>query len=231
MKSSEERTMEFAPSNSVCRVLLVDDHEIVRSGLADLIDSESDLMVCGQVSGAPDAMSLLREKRPHIVIIDLSLADGSGIDLIKHVKASDPTVKMIVFSMHDDTLYAERALHAGAMGYVNKNEPLERILEAIREVRANRVFVNDRIANRVLRRVAQRDDRPRSPIETLSDRELEVLELIGEGMTTREIGEKLHLSVKTIDTYREHLKSKLELGSATELVRYAVAWTLDRSHS
>lgn len=223
--------MEASPSNNVSRVLLVDDHEIVRSGLADLLDSESDLLVCGQASGAPEAMTLLRETHPHIVIVDLSLDDGSGIDLVKNVKASDPTVKMIVFSMHDDTLYAERALHAGAMGYVNKNEPLDRILKAIREVQANRVFVSERIANRVLRRVARREDRPHSPVESLSDRELEVLELIGEGMTTREIGEKLHLSIKTIDTYREHLKTKLELGSATELVRYAVAWTLDRAHS
>lgn len=223
--------MEASPSNNLSRVLLVDDHEIVRSGLADLLDSESDLLVCGQASGAPEAMTLLRETHPHIVIVDLSLDDGSGIDLVKHIKAADPTVKMIVFSMHDDTLYAERALHAGAMGYVNKNEPLDRILKAIREVQANRVFVNERIANRVLRRVARREDRPHSPVESLSDRELEVLELIGEGMTTREIGEKLHLSIKTIDTYREHLKTKLELGSATELVRYAVAWTLDRAHS
>jgi DNA-binding NarL/FixJ family response regulator len=210
------------------RVLLVDDHELVRSGLAELIGAERDLQVCGQAPDAPTAMQLLHDTSPHVAIVDLMLQQGSGIELIKQIKASDPTVRIIVCSMHDDRLYAERALQAGAMGYVNKQEPAERIVEAVRHVLADRLFVKQEIADRILRRAARRGDAEApSAIETLSDRELEVLELIGQGLTTRAIADKLGLSVKTIDTYREHLKLKLDLGSATELVRFAVAWSID----
>lgn len=215
-------------SQGLKRVLLVDDHELVRAGMAELIEAESDLSVCGEAGEAPTAMRLVAETQPHVVVIDLMLQEGSGIELIKQIKAVDPTIRMVVCSMHDDKLYAERTLQAGAMAYVNKQEPAERILEAIRSVLADRVFVNDEIADRILRRAAKRDEpTPVSAVETLSDRELEVLELIGAGLTTRQIAEKLHLSVKTIDTYREHLKAKLNLDSATSLVRYAFAWSLN----
>lgn len=220
--------MQEVTRGGTTRVLLVDDHEIVRAGMKDLIESEPDLEVCGQASGAPEALTILRETHPHVVVLDLSLAEGSGIELAKQIKAEEPTTKVIICSMHDDMLYAERALHAGAMGYVNKQEPAERILDAIRGVLEDRVVVSRRIAERILHRAARRDRTSGSPIESLSDRELQVLELIGQGMATREIAETLHLSVKTIDTYRENLKTKLGLNSATELVRYAVAWTLDR---
>lgn len=219
--------MDEPKGESVTRILLVDDHEIVRAGMKDLIESEPDLVVCGQASGAPEAVELLRQTQPHIVILDLSLAEGSGIELAKQIKSMEPTTRVIVCSMHDEALYAERALHAGAMGYINKQEPVERILVAIRGVLEDRVVVSRRIADRILHRAARRDRKPGSPIETLSDRELQVLELIGQGMATRDIAETLHLSVKTIDSYRENLKAKLGLQSATELVRYAVAWTLD----
>jgi DNA-binding NarL/FixJ family response regulator len=220
--------MSPTTSRSVKRVLLVDDHELVRAGMSDLIEAEPDLTVCGQAEDVPGAVELVRESSPHVAVVDLTLREGSGIDLIKQIRSIDPTVKVVVCSMHEDRLYAERALRAGATAYVNKNEPAERVLEAIRKVLAGRVFVDESIADRILLRVARGEkDGPRSAIETLSDRELEVLQLIGDGLTTRQIAEKLHLSVKTIDTYREHLKDKLGLDSANELVRYAVAWSLD----
>jgi DNA-binding NarL/FixJ family response regulator len=215
-------------SNSVKRILLVDDHELVRAGMAEMIEEEADLTVCGGAADGPTAMRLVDETRPHVAIIDLMLEEGSGIELIKQINAKDSTIRMIVCSMHDDKLYAERSLRAGAMGYVNKQEPAERIVEAIRRVLAGKVFVDEAIADRVLRRVAGRESRgPQSAVEALSDRELEVLQLIGQGLTTRQIAERLHLSIKTIDTYREHLKVKLDLDSAAALMRYAVAWSLD----
>lgn len=220
--------MARAGSTAPKRVLLVDDHELVRTGMTDLIESEPDLTVCGAASDAPEAIRLAEETSPHVAIVDLMLREGSGIELIRQLQALDSTIRVVVCSMHDDKLYAERALRAGAMGYVNKQEPAERILEAIRHVLDDRVFVEPSIADRILRRVARRDDdTPQSAIDSLSDRELEVLQLIGAGLTTRQIAEKLNLSVKTIDTYREHLKVKLDLDSATALVRYAVAWSLD----
>jgi len=210
------------------RILLVDDHEFVRNGMSALIGAEPDLVICGEAADAPRALELVGKTQPHVVIVDLLLREGSGVDLIKQIKALDPSIRMIVCSMHDDKLYAERVLQAGAMGYVNKQEPAERIVEAIRQVLQDRIFVNESIADHILRRAAHRDDRQNlSAVEKLSDRELEVLELIGQGLTTRQIATKLQLSIKTIDTYREHLKTKLELDSATSLVRYAVAWSLN----
>jgi DNA-binding NarL/FixJ family response regulator len=219
--------MDSTELRSVRRVLLVDDHELVRSGMSELIDAEADLTVCGEADGAPRALQLVRETHPHAMIIDMMLQEGSGLELIKQVKAIDPAIRMLVCSMHDDVLYAERALRAGAMGYVNKQEPAGRIVEGLRSVLEGKIFVNEAISDRLLRQVARcDDDTVRSAVETLSDRELEVFHLIGEGLTTREIAEKLHLSIKTIDTYREHLKAKLALDSATALMRYAIAWTL-----
>lgn len=220
--------MADAGSRAAKRVLLVDDHELVRAGMSELIEAEPDLTVCGTAADTPAAVELVRTTQPHVAIVDIMLREGSGIDLIKRIKAIDSTVRVVVCSMHDDKLYAERALRAGAMAYVNKQQPAERVLEAIRRVLAGRVLLDDSIADEILLRVARGDgDGPSSAIESLSDRELEVLELIGAGLTTRGIAEKLALSVKTIETYREHLKDKLGLDSGNELVRYAVAWSLD----
>lgn len=220
-------------SSSARRVLLVDDHELVRTGIAELIASESDLTVCGEAADAPTALRLLGEARPHVAVIDLTLQEGSGLELIKQVRALNPDVKMVVCSMHDGNIYAERALQAGAMAYVNKQEPAETIVTAIRRVLQDRIFVSEEIEDRILRRKVLGRERDGSatanvsPVESLSDRELEVLELLGNGLTTREIAARLNLSAKTIDTYREHLKAKLDLSSATELLRYAVTWNLD----
>lgn len=210
------------------RVLIVDDHPVVRSGLAELIADEPDLEVCGEAEGAPQAMKLVHELRPDLVVVDLSLREGSGIELIKQIHAYDPEIKMVVSSMHDEAIFGERTLAAGAMGYVDKQQPTARLIEAIRQALSGRVFVSGRLAGRLAAGSAARGRASGgSPIERLSDRELEVLQLIGEGLTSRMIAERLHLSIKTIDTYRENLKTKLGLRTANELVRYAVAWTLE----
>lgn len=224
--------MPESPSRNVKRVLIVDDHSLVRSGLAELIGREPDLEVCGEASDAPTAIRLVQETKPHVAIVDIMLKEGSGVELIKQIKALDSTIRMVVSSMHDENLYAERVLRAGAMGYVNKQEPAERILEAIRQVLAGRVHVSEQMADRVLRRVTRgSEEEAGTQVDALSDRELEVLQLIGQGKATREIAEQLHLSIKTIDTYREHIKTKLGLESANELVRFAVAWTLEAGNS
>ncbi len=209
------------------RILIVDDHALVRAGLAELIEAEPDLEVCGQAAEAPAALDLIAKTHPHLVVVDLVLKEGSGLDLIKQIKAIDPTIRMIVSSMHDERIYGERALAAGAMGYVEKDQPVEVLLAAIRRVLAGEISVSDRLSGRILRRVSGSGKESSSPVESLSDRELEVLELIGRGQTTRAIADRLNLSTKTIDTYRENLKSKLGLKTANELIAWAVSWVID----
>jgi DNA-binding NarL/FixJ family response regulator len=210
------------------RVLLVDDHSLVRAGLVKLINGQADLEVCGEASDATTALRLIRRHEPDLVVVDLMLREGSGIELIKQVAALDSSLKMLVCSMHDEALYAERVLAAGAMGYVSKQEPSRVVLEAIRRVLLGRIYTSEEIADRVLRRSSGKiKEGEGSPTDTLSDRELEVLGLLGKGLNTREIAEQLNLSTKTIDTYREHIKTKLGLKNANELLRFAVAWTLD----
>jgi DNA-binding NarL/FixJ family response regulator len=210
------------------RVLLVDDHSLVRAGLAKLVASQEDLEVCGEASDAAAALRLIRRHEPDLVIVDLTLREGSGLELIKQAAALDSSIKMLVLSMHDELLYAERALAAGAMGYVSKQEPSRVVMEAIRRVLEGRVYTSEEIAERVLRRsTGKAKSEGGLPTDVLSDRELEVLGLLGDGLNTREIAERLNLSTKTIDTYRENIKSKLGLNNANELLRFAVAWSLD----
>lgn len=210
------------------RVVIVDDHALVQRGLAELIDDEPDMTVCGAAGDVPTAMELVEAEGPDVAIIDISLGGRSGLELIKHINSRHPDVHMVALSMHDEKLFAERALRAGAEGYLNKEEPAEKVIDAIREVLDGRIYLSSEMADRILHRMVARDEGiEESPIDTLSDRELEVLELIGSGLTTRQIAEQLHLSKKTVDTYRDHLKRKLQLDTANELVRYAVAWTLD----
>lgn len=212
---------------SSTRVLLVDDHALVREGLARLIEEEPDLEVSGDAADVSAALKLLETEEPDVMVIDISLGAQSGLELIKQVNARYPSIHILALSMHDEKLFAERALRAGAEGYVNKEESPEKVIDAIREVLAGRIYLSDEMSDRILRRLVDRDQSlEQSPIETLSDRELEVLELIGRGLTTRQIAQELHLSRKTVDTYRDHLKSKLQIKTANELVRYAVAWTL-----
>jgi DNA-binding NarL/FixJ family response regulator len=217
---------------SKARVVLVDDHSLVRAGLVELVRGQADMEVCGEAPDAATALRVIRRERPDLVIVDLMLRDGTGIELIKQVVAEEPSVKILVCSMYDETLYAERVLAAGALGYVSKQEPSRVVLEAIRRVLSGWIYTSDEIADRVLRRSTGKVTEPgESPVDVLSDRELEVLGLLGQGLNTREIAGRLKLSTKTIDTYREHIKMKLGLKNANELLRFAVAWTLDPSHA
>jgi DNA-binding NarL/FixJ family response regulator len=210
------------------RILIVDDHPIVRRGLRQLIGSEPDLEVCGEAADAPDAMQKVVETHPDLVIVDISLQSGNGIELIKQIKAYDARIKMLVSSMHEESLYAERSLRAGAMGYVNKEAAPESLIEAIRQVLKGGVYLSGGMTDRLLRRVVTGEDVQRYSVENLSDRELEVFELIGAGLATRQIAEKLHLSIKTIETHRENIKAKLALANSSELARRAVQWVLER---
>lgn len=214
-------------SNHVAaRILIVEDHPVVRRGLVDLINAEPDLQVVGEVDDAPEAIQLMGRTHPDLIIVDISLKRGNGIDLLKQIRARDNHVKLLVTSVHDEGLYAERALRAGAMGYVNKAEPIQHIINAIRQVMRGRIFLSMPMVNRMLQN-GRVEAPPESPIATLSDRELQVFELISRGLTTREIAGKLLLSIKTIETHRDHIRMKLKLKNSTELIHHAVQWFLE----
>lgn len=205
-------------------ILIVDDHPMMRRGLRELIAAESDLVVCGEAEDFNDALELVREKKPHMVLIDVSLPSGNGLELAKRIQSVDGGIRMLFISMHDDAVFAMRALRAGALGYINKSRPAGEIVEAVRKVVRGEIAVSNEMTTQLLRQGARLTPLPTGEIENLSDRELEVFELIGRGLSTREIAEKLCLSVKTIETYREHLKKKLELESGTELNHRATLW-------
>ena len=212
------------------RVLIVDDHPVVRQGVAMLIAQEPDLEVCGEAEGLVDAMRLFNETSPHLVIIDISLKDGSGVELVKEIRARNANTKMLVSSMHDEELFAERMLRAGAHGYVHKQEATDKIIDAARQVLQGRIYLSEMMSERLLHRiVSNTESEARSPIESLSDRELEVFEMIGRGLTTRQIASRLDLSPKTIETYRENIKMKLDLKNSTALTKHAVQWMLENS--
>jgi len=207
------------------KVFIVDDHPIVRRGLAELISQEEDLAVCGQAEDAHQAIKGIKTLKPDIVIVDISLKDRSGIELIKDIKAQQADLPVLTLSVHDESLYAERALRAGARGYIMKAEATEKVITAIRTVLSGQVYVSNGMAARIVSKFAGSTSRVGAPvIDRLSDRELEVFCLIGQGYGTRQIAEQLHLSVKTIETYRAHIKDKLGLASADELLRHAIQW-------
>ena len=224
------RQARHARPRQTARILIVDDHPIVREGLSLVIGQQSDLEVCGEAGGTAEALKKYRQLKPELAIIDISLADGSGLELIKELTAIDPNFKSLVVSMHDESLFAERALRAGARGYISKAEPIEKIVEAIRQVLAGKVYLSEQMTDRILRRtVGNGEPLQHSPLESLSDRELDVFQQIGQGFTTRQIADKLHLSPKTVETYREHIKAKLRLSNAAELTQHAVRWVLENS--
>ena len=206
------------------RIFLVDDHPIVRRGLQLLIGLERDLTVCGAAESAPVAVAKVLETKPDLVVVDLALKSGSGLELIKQLRSQHPKLKMLVFSMRDEGVYAERALRAGANGYITKEEGAEKALEAIRLILQGRNYVSERISAKMVERIAGGGTLGQTALELLSDRELEVLEMIGEGQGSREIAEQLHVSMKTVESHREHIKTKLGLTSASELVRDAINW-------
>lgn len=214
------------------RILIVDDHPIFRQGLAQLINQESDLSVCGEADDYHGALKAVDEMKPDTVIVDITLKDMSGIDLIKEIRKLHKAITMLVISMHDESLYAERALRAGAKGYVMKQEASESIVQAIRQVRSGGIYASPKMTEQMLSRfVDGPPDSVESPLKALTDRELEVFHLIGEGLGISEIGLRLHLSVKTIGTYRERIKEKLNLKNSTELLRYALNWVENERES
>ena len=225
--------MSLKPAKSTfatkVRILIVDDHPLVREGLIGLISAQPDFEICGEASGVAEARELVELNAPDVAIIDLTLQDGNGIELIKELKEKWAALKLLVLSMHEESLFAERALRAGAAGYVHKHEASRTIVHAVRTVLEGRLYLSQRLTQRMLKRaVRPGGDTDRSPIERLSDREMEVFELLGDGLTSRQIATRLQLSPKTVETHREHIKDKLELKNSTELTKHAVQWVLER---
>jgi DNA-binding NarL/FixJ family response regulator len=213
---------------NLAKILIVDDHPMMRDGLATQISNEADLAVCGEADDVAEALRKVGDLEPDLVIIDISLKTGHGIDLVKRIRERHPKMKMLVHSMYDESVYAERSLQAGAMGYLNKQTARETLIDGIRTVLAGRTYLSPEMTDRIVTsRVGGMTQPGKSPIESLSDRELEVLTLIGQGNTTSGTAKQLHLSVHTIDTYREKLKIKLNLANSAELNRYAAQWVLE----
>ncbi len=211
------------------KVLVVDDHPIVRQGLMLLINRESDLTVCGEAEDAHTAMHALSATRPDILVVDISLNGPDGLDLLKDIRSRHPDLPVLILSMHDESIYAERALRAGAQGYIMKEEATEKVLVALRRILSQEIYVSERIANRMLHRYIGNPSTSRpSSIADLTDRELEVFRLIGEGHSTRRIAEELHISVKTVESYQSHIKEKMSLRSARELVQHAIQWSFSQ---
>lgn len=207
------------------RVIVVDDHPVVREGLALLIGQEADLAYCGDAECASDALKLMAEANPDLAIVDISLRDSSGIELIKDIRVRFPEVMVLVLSMHDESFYAERVLRAGARGYVTKDEAIDKVVTAIRRILTGEIYLSDKMSSKMLCKLVEaRAGASGMSVECLSDRELQVFELIGQGMGTRNIAQTLHLSTKTIESHRERIKKKLKLGNASELLQHAIQW-------
>jgi len=207
------------------RVFLVDDHPIVRRGLQLLLSLEPDLMVCGEADSGPVALERILALNPDVVVVDLTLKTSSGLELIKQLRAQHRTVKILVFTMHDESFYADRAIHAGANGYITKEEGTEKAVEGIRLLMQGKLCLSERVAAKMMDRLVGGGAKAKGvSVESLSDRELEVLELIGTGLGSREIAGRLHLSIKTVESHREHIKTKLGLKGASDLVNFAFNW-------
>ena len=220
-------TMKKSPSTAEMRsrVLIVDDHPMMRYGIVRLIEQEPDLVVCGEAENASRALAAVRALKPQVILADLTMPGGEGLEFIKDVRSLHPEIAVLVVSMHDEALYAERALRAGARGYIMKNEGGEKLVEAIRQVLQGKTYVSENMSGKVLEifsgRRRRTDD---TTIGKLTDREFEVFRLLGQGLTTREIGQQLRLGTKTVETHRLHIREKLGLKSGPALIKYAVRW-------
>ncbi len=222
--------MSVESTTAPAAVLIVDDHAFLRRGLVQIIDDLPEVTVCGEAAGVSETLEKMRRLQPDLVVVDISLGDGNGLELTKEIKSQWPDVKVLVSSMHDEALFAERALRAGAMGYVSKSDDVECFITALRRVLEGQVYLSPRMTDRLLTRVVSGSpDANSSPLERLSDRELEVFEMIGRGMSTKQIAAKLELSRKTVETYREHIKTKLSLRNGSELTQHAVQWVLEQA--
>src|SRR5213596_3989033 len=220
-KSTDKPTKPFSPN--VKSIVIVDDHPLFRKGLQELIQSDGTFAVSGEAADAAEAMDVIRKLTPDLAIVDLSLPGANGIELIKNVRAEFPKLPILILSMHDESLYALRALRAGAQGYVMKQEALENVINAIREVLAGRPYLSHEMSAKLITNFASGTNQA-DPTDKLSDRELEILELIGKGRDVREIAQALHISAKTVETHRAHIKEKLNLKNARQVTRFAVQW-------
>ncbi len=211
------------------KVLIVDDHPAIREALAFRIDRQPDLEVCGEAADMSDALLLLESQHPDVAIVDISLKTGDGLDLIRRIKDRDDSVRLLVWSSHNESVYAERALSVGALGFISKDQATEKIVEAIRRVLTGKVYLSEAMAERMLHRAVggSPEGVARLPLEVLANRELEVLRLVGQGVTTAEIAGRLHVSVKTIGTYRDRIREKLDLSDGRELAQYATQWLMN----
>jgi DNA-binding NarL/FixJ family response regulator len=215
---------------TVRRIFVVDDHPMIREGLAAQVANEPSLEVCGEAEDIVDAVSRVAEAEPDLVIVDISLKSGNGIDLVKRLKSKDPTLVILVWSMYPENLYAERALRAGARGYVNKGSSASQIMDAIRTVLDGRTYLSAEMSEKLLGRViGHSPEECATWVEKLTDRELEAFELLGQGLTTMQIAARMHVSHKTIETYRARIKEKLGLTNAIELVQHAVQWVMQKA--
>jgi DNA-binding NarL/FixJ family response regulator len=214
------------------RILLVDDHPLIRQAVRETIQQETDLTICGEAGDEAEAMQLIKASQPHLILLDLSLGESSGLGLIKWITTNDPNARVLVLTMHDEVLYAERVIRAGARGYLSKRAAPDVIIAAIRTVLSGEIYLNPAIVGRILQRLAgtgRPSHTPRTDVEELSDREMETFELIGAGLGSREIAERLCVSVKTVEAYRQRIKEKLGITTAPELARRAVEWVLSKS--
>ncbi|MGC9313068.1 MAG: response regulator [Sediminispirochaetaceae bacterium] len=208
------------------RIIIIDDHPIVRKGFAQLINREKDLKVVGEAEDQQSAREIIEKTAPDLALVDLTLKESDGLELIKDITVLYPKIKTLVISLHDERVYAERALRAGAKGYIMKSEATENVMTAIRQVLKGSIYLSKDMQERILQQYADQGSEQRSIVDILSDREFEVFQLIGEGLDTRSIAGRLNLSVKTIETYKAHIKTKLNLQSSTELIQRAVEWNL-----
>lgn len=227
MALSEDEDEDEDELSSAARIVVVDDHPMVREGLRGCLSHEPEFTLCGEAEDETSGMQLVRSELPQLVITDLSLKSGHGIDLARRIRTELPDIRVLILSMHDDVLYAERALRAGANGYINKQEPRERLIEAIRMVLAGGIYLGAEMTQRILSRLSHSESGA-DPIQQLTDRELQVFQLIGQGQTTREIAQALNRSIHTIETHREKIKRKLDLTSANDLVQQAVQWVMEQ---
>lgn len=211
------------------RVLIVDDHPAVREGLAIRVTRQPDLEVCSEAGDLPTALQAIEAHHPQVVVIDVALADDNGIDLIRRIRCRNTSIRILVWSMYPESLYAERALRAGANGYITKGQATSRIIEAIRTVRDGKLFLSEEAASSLLQKSMDGSKTGHSPGEVLSDRELEVFDLIGEGLKTAEIADRLHVSIHTVETHRQRIRTKLSLRSGADLARAAAQWALEKS--
>jgi DNA-binding NarL/FixJ family response regulator len=210
------------------RVLIVDDHPIFRAGLTGLVNLEAELTVCGEAHDAAQAMQALEKLKPDLVLLDMSLPGKSGLELLKDIRALAPQTPVLIISMHDETLFAERVIRAGGRGYIMKQEGPEKIVQAIRRVLSGGISVSERISSQILDAMSGGQGGPATSVSTLTDREFEVYRLLGQGKEPHEIARNLHLSIKTVDTHRMHIRQKLGLRNATELIHHATRWTAEQ---